>query len=62
MTQAQSIAAKLDQEWQQNDQWLCILLTKLGTGPMIQGMLERRAWLCEARKVAREEVRKELMG
>lgn len=60
MTQAQSIAAKLDEEWKQNDEWLCILLTKRGTGPMIQGMLERRQWLLEARKVAQEEVRKEL--
>jgi len=60
MTQAQSIAAKLDEEWKQNDAWLCTLMTKAGTGLLIQNMLERRQWLCEARAVAREEVRKEL--
>lgn len=62
MTSAQSIAAKLDQEWEQNDQWICILLTKRDTGLMIEGMLERRAWLYDAKRVAREEVRKELLG
>lgn len=60
MTKAQEIAAKLDEEWTTNDRWLATLLTQKGAGWFIQSALERRAWLHEARRVAAEEVRKEI--
>ena len=60
MTQAQEIAAKLDTEWQLNENWIGQLATRMDAGWAIDGLLERRRWLHEAKLVAAEEVRKEI--
>ena len=60
MTQAQEIAAQLDKEWQLNENWIGQLATRTDAGWAIDGLLERRRWLHEAKRVAAEEVRKEI--
>lgn len=55
------IATKLDEEWQGNEQMIGKLVWRGDAGWELDALLACRAWLCEARKVVSEELRKEFL-
>ena len=55
------IALKLDEDWQANDNVIGKAIWRTDRGLELDLLLACRTWLCEARKVASEELRKEFL-